>query len=438
MITAHLQEIEKYLHRAGIEKWEIICDVTTRSPVLFEYDKLKEIGHRETCGVGLRIIHAGRVGFTCTSNPDQFPRLPEAALASAAYGQEAVFEFPTQPANGHVETYHESVAQLKSETLVGRGEQVVSRMKSELSETQALVEFQPTIHRRWIKNSSGCDAAYELSELSVSVGGILVEENSILSVYESFESCRDDTPLDDMTTKVIDSVRRARRVVDFPSGAYPVLFSPKAAASILIGLQMGTNGKLVQKKASPLIEKTGTLIADSRITIVDNPLIDLKPGSRPFDDEGVVSRLNTVVESGILRGFLFDLQTAGLLGRDSTGSAGRSFSSPPSPTWSNLVMEPGEKTFEEILAKMDRGLVVDQVLGSGQSNLLMGEFSLNVSLGYRVEDGEMVGRVKNVMVAGNVYEAFSSVREISREREYTHRMLLPSILFESLQVTPQA
>lgn len=435
MILEHVEEIEKLLRKAGIKRGEILCDVSTSAPVSFEYDKLKEIGYRESSGVGLRIIHEGRIGFTSTSNPARFSDLPSAALASAAYGEEATFDFPSQPSNGPVDTYDESTARIKSETLVDRGKKIVSMIKEEIGDAQAFVEFYPSTHCRLIRNSSGLDAMYESTGLIVSVGGILVEGDSILSVDDTHESCRDDAPMEAMATRIIERVRMAREVVDFPSGGCPVLFTPKAAASLLIGLQMGANGKLVQKGASPLVEKLDTLILDPRITITDDPFLSLRPGSRPFDDEGLLSQRNTVIEQGVLKGFLFDLQTAGRLGYASTANAGRSFSGPPNPSWTNLVMGPGEDSVEDLVPRIDRGLLVDQVLGAGQSNLLMGEFSLNVSLGFRVEHGEIQGRVKNLMVAGNIYEALSSVESFSREREYTHHMLLPSILFKQLQIT---
>ena len=255
-----------------------------------------------------------------------------------------------------------------------------------------------------------------------------------MSVYDLHDSCRDDAPLKAMADRVVDRVSKARTLSDLSTGAYPVVFAPKAAAGLLIAIQMGANGKMVQKGASPLTERVGERIVDTRISIHDDPLLEFRPGSRPFDDEGIVCRRNTVVEHGVLKRFLFDLQTAGRLGTVSTGSAGRGISDPPSPTWTNLVMEPGQDSVEDLLAGMKKGLWIDQVLGAGQSNLLMGEFSLNVNLGFLVENGEIRGRVKNLMVAGNVYEALSNVETFSREREYTHGMLLPSILFGKLQI----
>ncbi|HPA46099.1 MAG TPA: TldD/PmbA family protein [bacterium] len=430
----HLDRIEKQLAEAGIKHWEILCSRSLSTPVSYEYDKLKGMGYRETSGIGLRVIHEGRIGLASTSNPNRMTQLTEAALASAVYGEKATFEFPAQPTDGSVKIYDESVPALSGERLVQRGDGIIAAIKEKVPDVQVSVEFHPTVQQVNLRNSAGLNGNYETTGLAVSIEGILIEGDSILSVYDSHDSCRDDAPLEAMANRVVDRVSGARTLSDLSSGAYPVLFSPKAVASLLIAVQMGANGKLVQKGASPLTERIGERIVDSRISIHDDPLLEFQPASRPFDDEGVICRRNTVIEHGVLKGFLFDLQTAGRLGTVSTGSAGRGISDPPSPTWSNLVMEPGQNSVEDLIAGIKKGLFIDQVLGAGQSNLLMGEFSLNVNLGFLVENGEILGRVKNLMVAGNVYEALSNVEAFSREQEYRHGMLLPSILFGKLQV----
>jgi PmbA protein len=75
----------------------------------------------------------------------------------------------------------------------------------------------------------------------------------------------------------------------------------------------------------------------------------------------------------------------------------------------NFCVAPGSQSTEALIASMDEGLIVDQVLGAGQSNQLAGEFSVNLALGYKVEQGKIVGRVKNTMVAGSIFEAFRQV-----------------------------
>ena len=119
---------------------------------------------------------------------------------------------------------------------------------------------------------------------------------------------------------------------------------------------------------------------------------------------------------------------------ESTASAVRSATTPPAPGFSTLTTERGTKSLGEMIESIDEGLIVYQPLGGGQSNLLMGEFSLNIGLGFKIERGKIAGRVKNTMVAGNVYDTFRRVEAVSGERQLYEGCLSPAFLFDAVPV----
>lgn len=99
-------------------------------------------------------------------------------------------------------------------------------------------------------------------------------------------------------------------------------------------------------------------------------------------------------------------------------------------------MEPGDTEYEDMIENMEDGLVIDQVIGGGQSNLLNGEFSMNVELGFRVKKGKIVGRVRNTMVAGNVYELFSDkIEAIGNKCESDGSVFTPYVLFKDVSIS---
>ena len=121
--------------------------------------------------------------------------------------------------------------------------------------------------------------------------------------------------------------------------------------------------------------------------------------------------------------------------RSTTGNGFRSGLSRPRPDLVNLCLSPGETTAANLIAGIEEGLIVDQVLGAGQSNQLAGEFSVNLDLGYKVEQGQIVGRVKNTMVAGSIFEALNNLVDLSNEREWVGgSTYIPSLLIEQLGV----
>ena len=98
-------------------------------------------------------------------------------------------------------------------------------------------------------------------------------------------------------------------------------------------------------------------------------------------------------------------------------------------------MAPGSTSTADLIASMEEGIIVDQVLGAGQSNQLAGEFSVNLDLGYKVEKGKIVGRLKNTMVAGSIFEAFQQLVDLGDQPEWVGgSSYMPSLLFGKLGV----
>lgn len=149
------------------------------------------------------------------------------------------------------------------------------------------------------------------------------------------------------------------------------------------------------------------------------------PSRRSFDDEGTPAQKSTLISEGEVKGFLYDLQTAGQAETNPTGNgvkggliSGSDFRSPPSISPTTLTIRPGDRKMGKLISSIDQGLMVDQVLGLGQGNPLSGEFSNNVSVAYKIEDGAITGKVKDTMIAGNIYELLKEGIELGREPEW--------------------
>jgi PmbA protein len=228
--------------------------------------------------------------------------------------------------------------------------------------------------------------------------------------------------------KAIEWFRMAEKTASVRSCEMPVIFVPQAMKILLIALNLGWNGKNVFLKTSPLAGKLGRRIADERLSITDNPLVDFAGVSGSRDGEGVPHRVTPLIEKGVLKTFLYDLDTAGRAGTESTGHG-------PGCGTTNLVIAPGDTSFEEMVKSTKEGLLVRSVLGLGQGNTISGEFSVNLHLGYKIENGEIVGRVKNAMLAGNTYDALRQIDSIGNQPEWVGDSLYtPPFKIEKLSV----
>jgi PmbA protein len=141
----------------------------------------------------------------------------------------------------------------------------------------------------------------------------------------------------------------------------------------------------------------------------------------------------TFIENGVLKLFYCDRTTGRKLGGCSTGNGFRpGLGSYPTPGLYNTLICPGEHSLEHLIASLDRGVLVDQVLGGGAG--ISGDFSVNIDLGYYIEGGQLVGRVKDAMVAGNVYTALDGSLKLGSDAEWNGACFTPSICLDGLSV----
>jgi PmbA protein len=190
----------------------------------------------------------------------------------------------------------------------------------------------------------------------------------------------------------------------------------------------------VLEGASPIGGKLGQTVFDAKLWLWDDPTLPYRPSSRPCDDEGVPSQRTPLVEQGMVSHFLYDLQTAALAGRRSTGNGDRARGLPaPSPT--ALVIAPGNTTFGQMVGDIKEGLVIEELMGAEQGNILGGDFSGNVLLGYKIENGKIVGRVKDTMVSGNIYQLFKEITAIGSDARWVGGFVnTPSLYFPRVSV----
>jgi len=200
-------------------------------------------------------------------------------------------------------------------------------------------------------------------------------------------------------------------------------------------LMSAFNGKIVLQGASPLGNKLGQPVFDEKLSLWDDPTIAYRPTSRPCDDEGIPSQRTPLIKKGVVSNFLYDLQTAALANARSTGNGGRGRGGLLAPSPSAFIIAPGNATFNEMVNDIKEGLIVEELMGAEQGNILGGDFSGNVLLGYKVENGKIVGRVKDTMVSGNIYQLLKQITAIGSEAKWVGGFLnTPPLYFSSVSV----
>jgi len=423
--------IEEVLERAKkvSSQAEVFHVRRWNEPVGFEANRLKTLESRESSGMALRLIKDGRVGFSSTSQEGGAKRLVEDALETAPFGPTAAFDFPKRKRFTRIDTYDPSVEKHPMESMVNLGQTMIDRAREHEKELLCDAGVSRDVSTLTLMNTNGGYAQYSTSVFSVGVGGTLIRGTDMLFLWEGKSACNPITDYQPLVDGLIQQLEWGRDIASPANGVVEAVFTPRGVSSALLSpLMAGFNGKLVLQGSSPLVGKLGQQLLDERISLWDQPDLPFVPGSRMCDDEGVPSKAMPLIDKGVISNFLYDLQTAGQAKTHSTGNAHRGLGSLPSPGVSVTVVSEGEASFEDMVSSIKDGIVVERLLGAGQSNILGGDFNANVLLGYRIENGKITGRLKNTVINGNVYTVLKKVQAVGKDARWVGGSLkTPSI-----------
>ena len=426
--------------KAGAQQAEVYQVANEETPVKFEANRLKELNSRHSSGVALRVIKDGHIGFASSTRPGDVEGLVQAALETAPFGPEAHFDFPKRAEAPVVDTFDPATEAFATDDMIQAGQSLIDAVRRVEPELLCEGQVRRIIGDLTLANTSGAHYSYRGSLLSAWLAGTLIRGTDMLFVGDADASV--SPQLD--TARIEETMRwqleHARNNAKMRTAEMPVIFtSAGVAGGVVMPLTLAFSGRLVHQGQSPLAGRLGEEIYDTRLSVHDDATLPMLPGSRPFDDEGVASRRIPLIEKGTVRSFMYDLQSAGLAKADSTASAHRALTSQPQVSTTSLLIEPGTMTLDEMISGIEEGLIVEDLIGAGQGNVMSGDFSGNVLLGYKIEKGEIVGRVKDTMVAGNVHQALANVSAIGSEARWVNGAVhTPPLLFERMAVSAQA
>jgi len=414
-----------------------------RTSVAFEWGRLKAAGVAEEAGVNVRVRHRGRVGVAGTTAVDgSTDDVLARALASAELGESVDLAFPGPAPLPALASYFDRAANASLDDLIGIGRSLLERLEREGCRVNVTIERETAETR--VANSAGAAGAYRSTAIGISAELWRIAGDDVLAIGDAVEGA--DLPGDDAVSALVGSVNarfeHALRVVAPPQGALPVIFTPLGLSALMLPITQALSGKAVLQGISPLAARIGEQVFDTRFSLTDDALRAGRAASRPVDDECVPSRTTCLVERGVVRRFVYDLETAARAGTQSTGHGQRTIFGKPVPGYTNIVIgdggrekgEGGDELGGGLLRDVKDGLVVDELIGVGQGNVIGGAFSHPVALAYRVERGAISGRVKDAAVAGNAYHLWKRVGGYGTDARWAGARYTPSVLLDGVSV----
>ena len=430
--------MENILARAKkvAEEAEVFMVSSEETSVQFEANRLKHLQTKQATSVALRVIKQGRTGYATTTEMDDGQELVNSAVETARFGMPARFQFPGLISYPRIEVFDTAVESVSIEEMVGLGEEMISAVTGNTPGIVCEAGITRVVISVRILNSSGGQAEYRKSIFGLGIEGSLINDTDMLFVGEGVSSCHPLLKSGEVTEVVLRQLELAKNRASISSKSLPVIFTPDGVASaLLMPLMAAFNGKTVLEGASPIGNKAGQKVFDEKLSLWDDSTISYRPSSRLCDDEGMPSQRTPLIEGGVVANFLYDLQTAARANTRSTGNGSRGRGGLPTPSASAFTIAPGDTAFEEMVKDISEGLIIEQLMGAGQGNILGGDFSGNVLLGYKVENGEITGRVKDTMVSGNIYQALKKVVAIGSDAKWAGNSLhTPHLYCSSLSV----
>lgn len=413
--------------QAGAEAAEVFQSRSHTRPVYFEANRLKQLESVESEGTSLRVWRDGRPGLAVAYGEVAPEDLVRRALATSHLNPPETPELQA----GRNADYEDIGGEVPVEQLVEWGREAIDRVRGDYPEILCTAVWECDRETTRLANTEGLDCGYTDTTLSSDLSAEWVRGDDFLSVSDG-QTQRDRLDLNRLVRPICQRLAWAQDNVPPPTGRVPVLFTAKAADLLWGTVQAALNGKRAIEKSSPWSDRLGEMVLCDALTLSQHP--ELGPYSCPFDDEGTPTRPIAFIESGALQLFYTDRRVGRLLGSGSTGNGFRpGLESYPTPGLFNLIVQPGSGSLDDLIAELDEGLIVDEVLGGGGG--LSGDFSVNVALGYRVRGGTAIGRVKDTMVSGNVYTALQQAVRLGGDARWNGSCYTPSLVVEGLSVT---
>jgi PmbA protein len=281
--------------------------------------------------------------------------------------------------------------------------------------------------------SSGFSGAYLGSRHGISIEVIAGEGTGMERDYD-FSSARHGVDLEAAEKIGSSAGERAVKRLNprkVSTRRVPVVYDHRVASSLIGHLSSAINGSALARKTSFLQKDLGEQVFAAGITIIDDPRRPRGLRSQPFDAEGVATARRALVENGVLKSWILDCASARELGLTTTGHAQRGVSSVPSPGGTNLHLEPGRASPQELIADIDDGLYVTDLIGMG-ANIVTGDYSRGAA-GFWIEHGELTYAVSEVTIAGHLRDIFRTLTP-ANDLTFRHGINAPTVRVEDLTV----
>ncbi len=433
------QAVEKAL-AAGAESAEAYLELNRELEIAVRQQEVETLKLAEESGLGLRVFKKHKTGFAFTSilNEANITETVEQALANAALVSEDPYAVLPEPAACYpdFEQYDPAVQEISPEVKIALAKELEKGVRDPRIKIVNEAGYTDIAEEIVLVNSRGVNLYSRGSCFGLSLS-LVAEENGdkqngfALDYRTEYHKLNPEK----VSREAVERAVRMLGAENWSGGEMPVILEPYVARGFLGLLVSSLSAETVQKGKSLLADQLGKKIASDLINLVDDGLLPGGLASLPFDGEGTPMQRKVLIQTGVLQQFLADCYTANKAGGQSTGNGVRSsFKGTPGVGSTNLFLEPGTMSPEQMIQSLEKGFVVTEVMGMHTANPISGDFSVGAS-GLLIEKGQIVKPIRGMAIAGNILDLFAGVKAVGSDLTFYGSRGAPSLLIESLSVS---
>ncbi|MBI3589874.1 MAG: TldD/PmbA family protein [Candidatus Melainabacteria bacterium] len=409
--------------------------------ISFVANKLKQAESVHTTGQAIRLVQNKKIGFAANYglNNISLEEMLTQALEVSRFSPEINIKFPASKEKKEAKKQISTEIEEIISSCKTKGELIIETILNNtitMGNCSPLIDisFDITDILEGLENSNDLSYSHSNKIYSFSMNIRETLENDFIEIFTA--AVDDSLPnYSFYADELLWFYKLSKKHAKVKTGTCPVLFTSKASKELLSIVEVALNGKQVNQKSSPWHNKLGEKVLSKSITLKQEPSFGYM--ARSIDDEGNIVQPLTLLNKGVLENFYYDLLSANKTTQcNSTGNGFKpSLATQPEPSLLNMTVESGKKTLNEIIKNIKYGLLVDQTMGGLSANI-SGDISVNVDLGFLIENGEIIGRVKDTMISGNIYNALNNVIELSNTpRWYWSNIYSSDMLLDGFMIT---